>query len=387
MPTPTPTPIAMDHVLTWDMDDGSPHSILVSPSQARPWLDWALVDSRHSDAANAAGLVTALYTDPNRVAPGDPMYTDDETTFAHDCSGNRITVAGSPNFLMDVHSTHLERLWPGEVRLMKRWGAQYDYVFEDSADEIQTQKLSAQPCGFVQTDWTLHTNAMDGLLGHPMIYNGLGLIPGATSSPGPSIGLNPTTSGGMSEDCYTGRTPSGYFYQPHWYAEENTEIQMARAGKRFICQANWYGDASQSIGLRLFYFASFLMTYDATDDIAATNFSTPSELHVMPEAQLVPEMAIAPMPSDISGLALAGGLYGREFHRCYFAAQFVSACAVLVNPNNPKNSKPAAFPWTGKYQHTLVVSGEGAYDGGVASVQGPPPPSQVPGGTGLILFP
>ena len=377
----------MGHVLTWDTLDGGPASILITPQQAAPWLDWVVSDPSHSAPAKGAGLKVALYTDPNRVAPGDPMYTNDEATFAHDCSNNRITVQGSPDLLMDVHSSHLWSLWPQEVQLFQSWGAVYDFIFEDSADEIQTQKLSSQPCNFNQEDWTNQTNDMDSNLGMPIIYNGLGLIPAGYASPGPSIGLNATAGGGMSEDCYSGRTPTGFFYQPHWYGTEDTEIQMHEDGKLFICQANWYGVASESVPQRMYFYASFLLTYDVNSQMVNTNFQTPSELHVMPEAQLVPMDPDIATPSDVSGLMLSTGVYGREYQECFLAHKYVGPCAAVVNPNNPQSGQPLNFPWSGKYKHTLVVSGQGVYDGGTVSVSGPAPPAQMAGGTGLIVFP
>jgi len=386
-PTPTPTPLAISHVLTWDTDDLGPDTIGPSPAAVARYVNALLtVPSTGASAVNA-GIMSVLYTDPNRVAPGDPMYTSDETTFAHDCNNQRITVTGSPDYLMDVHSSHLWSLWPQEVQEFQTWGAVYDYVFEDSADEIQTQKLSAQPCGFDQTDWTDQTNTMDDDLALPIIYNGLGLIPAGYSSPGPSIGLNPTTQGGMSEDCYSGRTPTGYFYQPHWSAEENTEIQMHEAGKLFVCQSDWYVVASSAIGQRMYQLASFLLTYDLGTQYYKTEYQTPSAVHVMPESQLIPLDPLLPTPSNVSGLGLSDGLYAREYAECFIGGQFVGACAAVVNPNNPKSSKPIAFPWPTKYHHTLVTAGEGWYDGGTVSASGAAPPALVPGATGLIVFP
>src|SRR5579863_3699787 len=136
----------------------------------------------------------------------------------------------------------------------------------------------------------------------------------------------------------------------------------------------------------MYFYASFLLTYDHYTDMVKTNFGTPSDLHVMPEAQLIPTDPLVRVPSDISGLLLSTGVYGREWHACFLAHVFVGPCALVVNPNNPKNSAPLAFPWPYKYHHTLLVSGEGVYDGGMASVDGPAPPATVPGGTGLIVF-
>jgi len=377
----------MHHIPTQDYFGADAGGVLISPAQAAPWVDWGIADPNTSQAVMSAGIKVALYTDPNRVAPGDPMYTSDETTFAHDCNGHRITVSGSPDLLMDVHSTHLWTLWANEIQLMQSWGAVYNEIFEDSADEIQTKRLSALPCNFDQTDWTNYTNAMDQSVGQTIGYNGLGLIPGSGSTPGPSIGLNSTTSGGMSEDCYSGRTPTGFFYQPHWLATENTQIQMAEAGRMFVCQSNWYGDASLSVPQRIYQFASYLLTYDIKDQLLETNFLTPSALHVMPEAQLVALDPVIKTPADISGLQQSGGLYGRRYKECFFATVYVGPCAAVVNPNNPKSGAPEPFPWPKRFTHTLVVSGEGIYDGGTASLTGPPPPATMPGSTAVIALP
>jgi hypothetical protein len=345
-----------------------------------------LVVPATSVAVKLEGIKGALYTDPNRVAPGNLMWTNDESTFAHDCYGNRITVQGSPDRLMDPHSTHLRSLWQLLVNTEIGWGAVFDYVFEDSADEIQTQKLSALPCHFDQNSWTNATNQMDSQLSLPIVYNGLGLIPGGGPGPGPSIGLNPTTKGGMSEDCYSGRTPTGFFFAPHWEGTENTEIQMAQAGKLFICQADWYQQASSSMRQRLYFYASFLLTYDRSSQMVGSRFLTPSALHVMPEAQLVPTNPLKSTPSDIKGLLEPSGLYGREYGACYYRGSYVGACAVVVNPTNPRWNPSLKFPWPSKYHHTLVMSGAGVYDGGTARVDGPAPPADVPGATGIIAF-
>lgn len=379
-------PISQKHVQTWLIIGEPGGTYSVSPAQVSQWVDYVMTTPALSSAAQAAGEKSVLYSDPNRQAPGGPMWTNDETTFAHDCNGNRITVSGSNTYLMDVHSTHLWALWPAFVAQTVSWGGVWSYIFEDSADEINTQRLSQLPCNFDQTDWTNNTNLMDQALGQTnIIYNGLGLIQGGGTQPGPAIGLNPTTQGGMSEDCYVGRTPTGYFYAPHWEASENTELQMAQQGKLFICHADAYTDASQSQLLRTYFYASFLLTYDRSTQIVNTEFLTPSGVTVMPEAQLVPTQPIQSSPGDISGLMQSSGVYGREYRACYLAGNYAGPCAAVVNPNHP--GMQMAFPWPTKYHHTLAMSGYGVYDGGTVSTNGAAPPAMMDGGTAQIVFP
>jgi hypothetical protein len=356
-------------------------------AQAAPWLNYVMTSPALSASAKAVGMTTALYSDPNRQYPGDVMWTDDETTFAHDCNGSRISISGSNTWLMDPHSAHLWVLWPTFVQLTQQWGGQFDYVFEDSADEINTNRFSALPCNFDQTDWTNATNQMQTALGYKILYNGLGLVVPNTTTPGPAFGVNGTSQGGMSEDCYAGRTPSGYYYYPHWAATANTEIQMARAEKLFICHADAWVDAPTNTALRTYFYASFLLTYDRDSMVVDTEFGTPSDLHVMPETELVPLHPLVWYPNDISQLMQPSGVYGREWKDCYIAGQWVGPCAAVVNPNNPQKGPAKAFPWPTKYTHTLTMTGAGAYDGGTIGTTGPPPPATMPGGTAAIVFP
>jgi hypothetical protein len=378
-----------NHVLTW-LTIGEPGGTYkVDPTQVAQWVDYTMTTPALSVVAHAVGMKTLIYTDPNRVNSHSLMWTNDESTFAHDCKGKRITVAGSNDDLMNVRSHHLWALWPATTKIMEGWGGGgiFDYVFEDSADEINTQRLSALPCHFYQTAWTNDTNTMDTDLGMTIVYNGLGLVLHGQNTPGEAFKLNPTTSGGMSEDCYVGRTPSGYYYAPHWAATENTEIGMQQAGRIFICHGDLYTPASSSDAARTYFYASILLTLDLNTTIANTEFTASSGVTVMPEVQLVPEQPLVQTPSSVDALLQPSGVYGREYAACYLAGASIGPCAVAINPNNPSKGPPLAFPWPTKYQHTLSMSGSGVYDGGTVSLNGPAPPANMPGGTAAIVFP
>jgi hypothetical protein len=381
-----PPQIPQLHVSTWDAIGIPGGSYKVTMAQAAPWLNYVMTSPALSASAKAVGMTTLLYSDPNRQYPGDVMWTNDETTFAHDCSGNRISISGSNTWLMDPHSQHLWQLWPSFVQLTHSWGGVFDYVFEDSADEINVNRFSSMPCNFDQTDWTNVTNQMDTALGYKIVFNGLGLVTPNSTAPGPAFALNSTAQGGMSEDCYVGRTPTGYYYYPHWGATENTEILTAQAQKLFVCHADAWVDATANDALRTYFYASFLLTYDRDAMAVDTEFLTASDLHVMPEDELVPTHPLVKTPSDISMLMLPSGVYGREYRDCYVAGQWIGRCAAAVNPNNPSKGGPLAYPWGSKYQHTLVMNGAGAYDGGTIATNGPPPPATLPGGSAVIVF-
>ena len=379
---------SMNHVHTWLIIGSAGGTSKVTPDQVVQWVDYTMTKQADSLIAHALGMKTIFYTDPNRVSKNDLMYTKDESTFAHDCNGKRITVLTKDKFLMDVHSKHVWSLWPWATTTMMGWGGGgvYDYVFEDTADSVDALKLSSIPCNFDQTDWTNNTNTMDNDLGYSIIYNGLSHVPRGTESPAPAFYLNPTAFGGMAEDCYVGRSPSGYHYSTNWMGMENTEIGMQQTGKLFVCHGDAYTDAKTSGALRTYFYASVLLTYDPNTTIVNTEFLTPSGVTVMPEAQLVPLSPLVATPTTIDGLIQSSGVYGREYGDCYLAGSDIGPCAVAVNSDKPTN-QTLAFPWPTKYHHTLKMMGKGAYDGGTVSIAGPAPPANMAGGTAVIVFP
>ncbi len=376
------------HVLTWVNIGMNGGTTKVGPAQLANIVNYTTIDQPDSIIAHSLGMKTVIYTDPNRTGPGDIMHTQIESTYAHDCKNNRIAVIGKNKQLMDVHSNKLWAEWGPAVLTMISWngGGIYDYIFEDTADSINN--LKASPCHFDQKAWTKDTNNMDSALGMPIFYNGLSHIGSGSTQPAVEFQLNPTTSGGEAEECYIGRTPSGYHYAPYWLGMENTEIGMAAQGKLFDCHGTVFTQASTnaSIALRTYYYASYLLTYDQNTTISETEFLTPSGVTVMPEQQLVPEQPLVPTPSSIDGLMQPSGVYGREYAACYLAGTSIGPCAVAVNPNNP-HLQSLAFPWPGKYKHTLTMSGSGLYDGGTVGTNGPPPPANMGGATGVIALP
>jgi hypothetical protein len=385
--TPTPPPISMIHVHTWqDLASGDGNH-LSSWNQTTPWLDYADTDAQDSLAMHDAGLTVAFYTVPNREGPGDPMYSNDESTFAHDCAGKRIDSlgVGVGRFLMDPHSTDLGGMWESYVQKMVGDGAWIDYVFEDKADNIN--KTSATPCNFDQTDWTNASNQLDSFMTAHIIYNSLSNTGSQNGQPtvAPSIALNLTAAGGMSEDCYV-RQDETLRTRLSWQATELTEIDMANGRKLFVCNGGMSTAGSTAIQARIYQYASYLLTYDPNTTLYQTHYADYSGLFVYPEVQLVAKQPVNGEPSNIASLLQSGGTYARQYKACYLAGNFVGPCAAVVNSNSAgMPSQP--FPYPGQYAHTLVLSGSGVLDGGSVATNGPAPPSSVAPSTAVIAFP
>ena len=346
-------------------------------------LDWVWVSGAQSIGAHAAGIHTILYTNPNRQTRGGDMWTDDESTFAHDCYGHRIPTPKHPGFyLMNPASTHLHDLWRHAVGAVS---GEFDAIFEDNAVTVKGEAASL-PCGFSQAAWDAATNIMDTFLGQPILWNSnLGRCDDGKASPALGLALDPTSVGGTTEGCYSGvdlasTKPRGYA----WRAQENTELQLGWAGKKWFCRSDSTASAPSAIDLRTYYIASFLLTYDVHTSVLSEHFPTSDGFEVLPESKLVALNPARPQPSDVAGLELSKDVYGREYDACYVGGSPVGACAVVINIDGSSQAHP--FPWPGKYSHTLKLSGGSLLSGGTIAANGPKPPASIQGDDALVVF-
>jgi hypothetical protein len=371
-----------NHVLTLDVFTLSGQ---VDPNIAAPYLDYAEVTYKDVNAYDAAGIKTILYTDPNRTYVGQPMYTQDETTFAHDCNGVRITVKNRRfvTYQMDVRAPHLEPLWSAWVYGILNAGYNFNYIFEDAANNVHND--TGVPCGYNEPAWTAASNANDTLLGQPIIYNGLGTLADGVNNPPPSLLLNPTTWGGNLEGCYGNISLSNPVPKTAvWHNFETTELTMSNLQKPFFCRGLSSPPGETAYAQRIYQYASFLLTYDLGTSAISEKFETPSHLSVFPEETLVALQPLILSPSSMRQLKSSHWTFGRQYAACYLAGTAIGSCAAVVNADNASVSHP--FPWPGVYNHTLVLSGSGIMDGGTASATGPPPPATLPGASAIIAI-
>ena len=387
-PTPTPGPIAQKHVLTSDYL-GSPNGNgTVTPAQAAPYDTWAQTNIANANSVASAGIKVQMYVDPNREATTDPLYTSDDTTFAHDCSNNRIYDTYKnrvQQWVMNPASANMQSLFRSYV--MSRIGSSHvDALFVDDAGPLSDFGLTSftpgAPCNYTDDAWTQGEIALNNAAPVPVIFNGLNALNGHDVSLSTGMLAGSNTFGGNFEHCLT---DDGIAKQNGWLwtAIENTQLQVTAKGKTFECESINTSPAATSQDARTYGYASFLLTYNPSLSIWWTMFATTSGLHALPETQLVPLDPVMPAPADVSGLVMSGGAYGREYKHCYVAGQFVSACAVVVNPSTA-GSVINPFP---QYTHTLTMNGSDVLDGGSIATNGPAAPMYIPALGSAIVFP
>ncbi|MGC1380825.1 MAG: hypothetical protein WA814_07350 [Candidatus Baltobacteraceae bacterium] len=378
----------MTHVYTGDYLGGKYGTHKITWGQAAPYLTWAETSSSDANAIHAAGIKTLAYVDPNRTAPGNPLYNNDETTFAHTCDGYRIYDIWDnvQEWLMNPASPSLQSLYAQYVSGLTA-KTHFDALFEDEAGALSGYEPydpfePSLPCYYADAAWLSAQIAMNQVPSRPILFNGLNVLNGDSPSLSIQLLAGSNTIGGNYEGCYSTESDpkeDGWL----WQDVENTELQVNAQKKLFECMLRETDEASSQIDARIYAYASFLLLYNPTTDVYWTYFSTPSGLHVMPESELVVLSPTTATPASIAGLKQPGGTYARQYNDCYLKASLIGPCAVVVN-SDYGTSHP--FPFS-TYHHTLTLSGDGVLDGGAVSTSGPPPPSSVPSMEAEIVFP
>ena len=376
----------------------------VAIADAAKWLSWAESDTTDSIALHAAGIKVNFYMLPNRIASEDRhFYSEDESLYAHDCSGQRIRVVKKTitnlRYLTDPTSPLLLQRYKAYVDEVMRDG-KFDAIYEDTTASLGS--LSAMPCNLDPDKWQADHARMTASLGVPVLINGLG----DGDLPHEGKGLHATFSmsrtvagvvkaapnviGGSFEGCYVTddrlitQNDDYVTWGTYWQQTENTELLMARLGKIFICNEKTHEAPTfeDSVAARTYAEASVLLSYGLTSTMVRQNFVAPSKFDVGPELEIVAMAPTSPAPETVDGLRTSTGAYGREYASCYIAGKAVGPCAAAVNSDRDVAHR---FPFAG-YAHTLVLTGSGILDGGSISADGPAPPRDIEPMTAVVAF-
>lgn len=374
------------HVITGDYFDSPWGTTSVSPSVARPHLDWVETGIANANILHDAGFKVEVYTNPNRVETHDPLYTMTATSgFSKTCAGSRVyaTYAGLAQYVTIPGSSAIKTSYGTLVANLLKQG-HVDALFEDNAGPLEDYGLTyyaSMPCSYSDSSWVSGEVGTEDSLPVGTIFNGLSAFHNHGVSL--SIGIVKDASknlGGEIEHCFSDNTHPEQGSWP-WTATEDTQLQVTAVHKLFQCQARNTNAAYTQAVARIYTLASFEMTYDPLHSALWEEFGTPSGLHVMPESQFV---ALDPLvhPTSISQLKQTAGSYVREYGACYYAGRLIGKCAMAVNPDYYSHGVSLSG-----YHHTLVLSGNGILDGGTVSFSGPAPPTTIAAEKGFIALP
>lgn len=388
--TPAPTSGAPKHVQTaeylWTSTESS-----TNPSVYAPYLTWAYTMYNKMAASQAAGIKTVLYTSP--IMPNSNTYEYNSLNNSYPgarattCTGTVIHTYNGAGLLSDPTKSaaaayfqnvvgHYESVAktsnPGST---KPW----NLIFVDNDGPLYG--ASATPCNYSPTTWgTAQANAL-ATTGQKFILNALSVADSNVPTYVQRL-EGSAIEGGVFEEC---------FMTSLWASEEDAQLQSIAllksegkpGGAGFWCYAdNSSANASTVIPLRMYIYASFLLTYDPNYSVFQESFATPSTFKVMPETGFVP-MSPVSVPTNVTGLKTSTGAYMQRYNSCYYRGSYLGHCEVIVNPSTT-SSVAVPNPWG--LRHSMALSGAGVLDGGTVSFGGSVPSTMGPK-SGIILTP
>jgi hypothetical protein len=388
--TPAPTTGVPKHVQTAEYLYTSTETSH-GPSYYAPYLSWAYTMYNQMSAAQAAGLKTVLYSSPVMPNYNTYEYNDLNGTYASaratTCSGTVITTYNGNGRLSDPTKSSAAAYYQNVVghyeslaKLANPGSTHpWDLIFVDNDGPLYG--ASATPCNYSPTTWGTYQDNALATTGQKFILNSLSVADSNVSTYVQRLRGSAVT-GGEFEEC---------FMTGLWASEGDAQLQTIAllksqgkpGGAGFWCYAdNTSASAASSIPLRLYIYASFLLTYDVNYSVFQESFTTPSTFKVMPETGFVPMNPVT-TPGSVSGLLTSTGAYLREYNNCYYRGSSIGRCEIVVNPSTT-SSVAVPNPWG--LHHSMLLSGAGVLDGGTVSFAGAVPSTMGPK-SGLILTP
>jgi hypothetical protein len=322
-------------------------------------------------------------------APGD---TDWWTTLqnnpqyiARDCSGNII---GSPPAYEygDITQAGWRSLWDGVAKTV---GSGYSALFADGGGDVGSGSL---PCGATDASYSTDLGTMFSQSPQRVIANNIfeskavGTDWQTTDAPANVIGAM------ADSDCYVDANAYGmgnvdfaitqgmhsYGYaMDDWSQREDDELYLGRQKKLFVCLIGASHSASSERALRIYAYASLMLTYSVNSTTYFTYWKTndSTQVEVYPETGIVPANPAVATPSDVSALK-DGGVYVREYKDCFYRGVDKGGCAFVVNSTTGTQTIPAL---SRSYSHSVTLSGGGVLEGGSVGFLGPVPKSLASG--------
>jgi hypothetical protein len=380
-------PAVPAHVQDFTFWNQSGIATTVPVSWMATWATWietrayTYADEFHS----AGGKYTVTYTNANYYYVS-PKYTSPgifpETAFGHGSNGVRTQwdgIYGGTEYYLLPNSTASQNGFAGVVQSLTQYGG-FNYVYVDGVSDSLTTSLWGHrlPVPVEITTNAQYVTGMKQLVARsslPTIINGYNNGDPVTEEE--YVGA-PNIAAVFGEACFT--QPSKVLTGNYWIHQEDALIFTTAHGLYAICGGR--GPTTDSRPQRIYYFASWLLTYDPNRSVSLEEFASSGGVYVFPEQMIVPTDAFE-TASEIGSLKWWTGVYMRRFGTCYYDRVSWGACAAVVNSSSTASSTLPSIALT--YHHSLALDLNNLYAGGKATLSSTVPTTLLPG-TAVILF-
>jgi len=348
------------------------------------WSTWVETgDSTNAKLFRAAGGRYAVaYVNPNYYIV-EPGYTDPgnypSSAFGHGGNGTRTQrpQGGGTEYYLLPNSSASQNGFKGLAGGVASVGG-YNYIYADGVSDALSESLyrMGPPPTEISTD-AQYIDGMKQLLTLsplPMIINGYNNGNPVTEEQ-QYLGAR-NIAGIYGETCFT--NPTSLVTGQRWIDMANALLATTSRHTFAVCGGR--GQISDTRSFRLYYLASWWLTYDASYSVSLAEFQSIGNVYVFPEQMLVPTSPDETV-GNVSSLKWYTGAYVRRFEMCYYKAVAWGACAAVVNPGTTTVRIPT-LPVA--YRHSLALDNNNLYEGGVASLSTSVPTTLAPG-TGVIL--
>jgi len=313
----------------------------------------------------AGGLHAVVYIDPSLVPYCSPPFSPpagncrgpfgdqhpEEDAWFHQADGERVHRADS------YTGEYQEALNPASARTQhivhartERIAAQapIDLFFADDSGSSLTggdgTSVSGIFYGFEQAGieitsdaaWMRAEGELLATLARPAILNG-GDITTWLPSYGGAFLLASNVAGASREGCFSNDAsgPMSTAYN-HWQLTANALLATTALQRYAVCME--VGTPTPS--LRIYDFASWLLTYTPRWSVLAPIWTTSNHHNVYPEILVVPEQPLS-TPTDGIDQLEENDVYVRRFATCKSNGIPIGSCAIVVNPNQFSATIPA----------------------------------------------
>mgnify|MGYP001198644650 CR=1 FL=1 len=319
----------------------------------------------------AGGQFTVAYSDPNYYyeaadyhSPGDFP----EDAFGHDAGGSRISRLqghGVEYYLLPNSTTALKIY--SQVTAKAVASGAYDFLFADGVSDSlaeSTFRMSSRPVEIASDrDYVAGMKRLLAAAARPVIINGfnngnpLAIETYATSS---------NVAGIYGEECF--HSNRGPKTEEAWRNDAQSLLYTTAHDRYAFCGG--HGNDPDNRAERLYWLASWWLTFDLRHSVAMEEFESPGDVYVFPEIQLVPTGPLQTAGGNIDRLRASSGVYLREFRSCYEAGSSIGPCAAVVNPSAAAS---APLPSTSQtYSRSLSLRENNLFDGGRLGFASPP---------------
>lgn len=370
-------------------------------AQAQPYVNWLFnLPGGYDATALGLGMHPLPYTNAqvgrscSGCTPWWTLINNNPQYIARDCSGNILSPDGNPAIseYADITQAGWRSLWDNFWTTFSEFDSPPGTIFSDAAGDQGVYACGANGATYAADLASLFQNAP-----YPVIANNVFESSGAGTD-WHTVDAPSNVIGAMADsDCYADNGAYGHrgdfaitqanhsygYSVDSWTQRENDELYLASQGKLFVCLIGASDTASQEPALRMYAYASLMLTYNLSSTIYFTYWqtNTSTQVEVYPETGLVPTNPVVATPGSVASLQV-DGVYAREYGDCFYRGSDEGPCAAVVN----SSTSAQAAPFAGKYTNTMVLSGGGALEGGTVSFRGPPPPSTMSSGTAYIAF-